>query len=395
MTGLILRWFAKDNGGPPDAAMRQRFGKVASLTGILTNLLLFGMKVAVGFLFGSIAIIADAVNNLSDSSSSLITLIGFKMSAKPADEQHPYGHARSEYISGFIVSIVILFLGFQLFLTSFQKIWEPEPVQFSVITVVVLAASILLKLWQGRFYKTVAKRIHSGALEATATDSLNDVFTTAAVLLSLLVAHFTGWQIDAYMGVLVAGFTIYSGIRSIIETLNPLLGCAPDKELVRTIGDKIKSYDGVMGYHDLVVHNYGPDQCFASVHVEVPNTGDIMESHDLIDNIERDFNIELNIHLVIHLDPVVVDDALTNELRAAVSDIVAEIGPELSMHDFRFVSGATHSNLIFDVAVPPAYCLSDSELRERIDREVKKLSQNYYTVITVDRSYTSTTNELE
>lgn len=392
MTGLILRFFVKDDGGGLNAAKRQRYGKVASFTGIVTNLLLFLMKITVGFLFGSIAIVADAVNNLSDSSSSLITLIGFKMSSKPADEQHPYGHARSEYISGFIVSIVILFLGFQLFMTSFQKIWNPDPVQFSYLSVGVLGASILLKLWQGRFYKTVAKRIDSAALTATATDSMNDVITTSAVLLSLLVAKFTGWEIDAYMGVLVAGFIIYSGIRSIIETLNPLLGAAPDQALVRGIGEKIKSYGGVLGFHDLVVHNYGPDRCFASVHVEVPNTDDIMDSHDLIDNIERDFEADLNIHLVIHLDPVVVDDERTNLLRAAVEEIVAEIGPELSMHDFRFVSGATHSNLIFDIAVPPGYKTSDPELREQIDQEVKRLDGTYFTVITVDRSYTSTTN---
>ncbi len=391
MTRLLLKLFVKEQSGPLTAEKRQRYGKVASSTGIVTNLLLFIMKVTVGLLFNSIAIVADAVNNLSDSSSSLITLIGFKMSSKPADVKHPYGHARSEYISGFIVSIVIVFLGLQLLLTSAEKIWSPDPVQFSWLSVIILTISILLKLWQGHFYRIIAKTIDSSALEATATDSMNDVVTTGAVLLSLFVAYFTGWQIDAHMGVLVAGFIIYSGIRSIIETLNPLLGAAPDEDLVCEIGDKIKSYEGVIGYHDLVVHNYGPDRCFASVHVEVPNTDDIMESHDLIDNIERDFIQELSIHLVIHLDPVVVDDALTNELRAVVAEIVKEIDSCLSMHDFRFVAGPTHSNLIFDVAVPPAYRLNDNELRESIDRKVKELNKNYYTVITIDRSYISTT----
>lgn len=395
MTRLILKLFVKDDSAAPTAAVRQCYGKVASWTGIVTNALLFLMKITVGLLFHSIAIIADAVNNLSDSSSSLITLIGFKVAGKPADDKHPYGHARSEYICGFIVSIIILFLGFQLMLSSVQKIWNPDPMQFSYISVAVLVLSILLKLWQGFFYKTVAKKIDSSALSATATDSINDVFTTAAVLLSLFVAHFTGWQIDAYMGILVAGFIIYSGIRSIIETLNPLLGMSPDQKLVRKIGEKIKSYDGVIGYHDLMVHNYGPDQCFASVHVEVPNTEDIMVSHDLIDNIERDFTTEMNINLVIHLDPIVVDDALTNELRAVVTDIVKETDPRLSMHDFRFVSGNTHSNLIFDVVVPPSYPLDDDELRACIDKKVKTLNKTYFTVITVDRSYTSTTEPVE
>ncbi len=391
MTRFILKLFVKDADGVLTATKRQRYGKVASCTGIVTNLLLFLMKVAVGLFFNSIAIVADAVNNLSDSSSSLITLVGFKISSKPADDKHPYGHARSEYISGFIVSIVIIFLGLQLLLTSVEKIWNPEPVQFSWLSVAVLSISILLKLWQGHFYKTVAKKIDSSALTATATDSINDVITTGAVLLSLFVTQFSGWQIDAYMGLLVAGFIIYSGIRSIIETLNPLLGAAPDEDLVCEIGDKIKSYDGVIGYHDLVVHNYGPDRCFASVHVEVPNTDDMMESHDLIDNIEREFVQKLNIHLVIHMDPVVVDDALTNELRAVVTEIVKEIDPGLSMHDFRFVAGSTHSNLIFDVAVPPSYKMCDDELRECIDKKAKELNQNYYTVITIDRSYISTT----
>ena len=391
MTRFLLKLFVKDADGVLTATKRQRYGKVASCIGIVTNLLLFLMKVTAGLLFNSIAIVADAINNLSDSSSSLITLIGFKMSSKPADDKHPYGHARSEYISGFIVSIVIVFLGLQLLLTSVEKIWNPEPVQFSWLSVAILSVSILLKFWQGRFYKTVSKKIGSSALEATATDSINDVITTGAVLLSLFVAHFSGWQIDAYMGVLVAGFIIYSGVRSIIETLTPLLGAAPDEGLVCEIGEKIKSYDGVIGYHDLVVHNYGPDRCFASVHVEVPNTDDMMESHDLIDNIEREFVQKLNIHLVIHMDPVVVDDALTNELRAVVTEIVKETDPSLSMHDFRFVAGATHSNLIFDVAVPPSYKMCDDELRECIDKKVKELNQNYYTVITIDRSYISTT----
>lgn len=391
MTRILIKLFVKDQGGTLSAAKRQRYGKTASCVGIATNLLLFAMKAAAGLLFNSVSILADAVNNLSDSSSSLITLIGFKVAAKPADDKHPYGHARSEYISGFIVSIIIIYLGLQFLLTSAEKIWKPEPTQFSWLSVAVLGISILLKLWQGRFYKAIAKRIDSPALEAAAADSLNDVATTGAVLFSLFIALFTGWQIDAYMGILVAGFIIYSGIRSIVETLNPLLGAAPDQNLVRQISEKIKSCEGVIGCHDLVVHSYGPERCFASVHVEVPNTGDIMESHDLIDNIERDFLQTMGIYLVIHLDPVVVDDALTNELRAVVTEIVGEIDPGLSMHDFRFINGPTHSNLIFDVAVPPSYKTGDDELRELIDQKIKELNPSYYTVITIDRSYISTT----
>ncbi len=391
MTKLLVRLFIRNYEHTGDESVRGGYGKLAGIVGILCNVLLFAMKLLVGTLTSSIAITADAFNNLSDAGSSVITLIGFKISAKPADKEHPYGHQRLEYIAGFIVSMIILLLGLELIRSSFEKILRPDPIQFNPAAVVVLAAAIGVKLWLGLFYRKIGKTIHSTTLEATATDSMNDVFATASVLASTIFGALTGIQTDGYMGVAVALFIIYSGIRLIKETTDPLLGNAPDEALVKIIEDKIKSYEGVIGLHDLVVHNYGPERCFASVHVEVCAKRDIMESHEMIDRIERDFNTQLKIHLVIHMDPVVTDDLRINNLKEQVADIVHRVDPVLSMHDFRVVFGKSISNLIFDITVPPAYKISDVELSDRINRMIHELDPGYNAVITLDRSYISNT----
>lgn len=391
MTEQIIKHFVKNRNDVKNPAVRETYGKLAGWAGVLSNSFLFLIKILTGIFFHSISIIADAVNNLSDAASSIITLIGFKLSGKPADAEHPYGHARMEYITGLIVSFVILFLGLQLISSSVNKIFHPEEVHFSYITFFVLAVSILLKLWQGMFNQKIGKRIHSSALQATAADSLNDVYATTAVLFSAVIAQFTGFQLDGYMGVAVALFIMISGIKFVIETVNPLLGTAPDKDLVNIFYQKILSYDGVIGLHDLVIHNYGPERCFASVHVEVPAKQDIMVSHDVIDNIEYDFLHDLNIHLVIHLDPIVTDDERVNHLKEQVTSIVKTVSEELSIHDFRVVFGNTHSNLLFDIMVPFSFSMSDKELCHVIDQKVKQLNETYHTVITIDRSYISTT----
>ena len=393
MTTWIIHTFIRDYAQVDSPKVREDYGKLAGVVGILSNIFLFVIKCLAGLLFHSIAIMADAVNNLSDAGSSIVTLVGFHISGKPADAEHPYGHARMEYISGLVVSFIILLLGVQLVRSSIEKILHPEETIFSLVTVAILLVSIGVKLWQGMFNRTVGKTINSTALIATATDSLNDVFATGAVLLSTLLSTVVPINLDGYMGVVVAIFIIISGIRLVGDTINPLLGTMPDKELVDSIQRQIMSYDGVIGMHDLVVHNYGPERCFASVHVEVPASQDIMISHDIIDNIEREFADILHIHLVIHLDPVDVDDPETNHLREKVKELAKEISPEISTHDFRMVKGHTHTNLIFDVCVPPGFHIPDQDLCAQLTQKLREENPNYFTVITVDRSYISNTVE--
>lgn len=392
MIDRMIKMFIKDYEKTSSSVVRARYAVLAGAVGIISNLILFVIKLIVGTLFNSIAVTADAVNNLTDAGSSIITLVGFKISGKPADDKHPYGHARAEYITGFMVSLVILLLGVELIKSSFNKIINPDPISFSYITVAVLTLSIFIKLWQGLFNKNLGRRINSTALEAAGQDSMNDVISTSAVLAATIFAKLTGIQVDGYMGIAVALFIIYSGIKLISETLNLLLGTAPDAGLVSDIEQKILAYEGVLGIHDLVVHSYGVGNCFASVHVEVPANRDILENHDLMDVIEKDVFAEYNVNLVIHMDPIVTDDERVNTLRERVNDIIALIDSKLSMHDFRVVVGKTHSNLIFDVVVPPGYKTGDEELRELIDSEIKKIDSTFNSVITLDRKYTSTTN---
>ena len=386
MIEFLIRRFVPDWQQVQRTDVRERYGTLAAAVGILSNIFLCIIKGLIGLFSGSIAVTADAVNNLSDAGSSVITLLAFKIAGKPADDEHPYGHARMEYISGMAVSFIIILLGLELMGSSFEKILHPEEVGVSALTYLVLIVSIAVKLWQGMFNRNLGKRISSEALQATAADSLNDVFSTGAVLLSTLVYQFTAIPIDGWVGMLVAIFITVSGVKLIMETGSPLLGQAPDPQMVRELEEKITAYDGVIGIHDLQVHNYGPGRVFATVHAEVPANRDILVSHDIIDNIEREVGHEMNLNLVIHMDPVVTDDERLNQLHAQVQQIVAGIDSNLSMHDFRAVFGPTHTNLVFDVVVPPGFSLSDSELSRRIEQQVQTLG-SYFCVITVDHNY--------
>ena len=386
MIEFLIRRFVPDWQQVQRTDVREHYGTLAAAVGILSNIFLCIIKGLIGLFSGSIAVTADAVNNLSDAGSSVITLLAFKIAGKPADEEHPYGHARMEYISGMAVSFIIILLGLELMGSSFEKILHPEEVGVSALTYLVLIVSIAVKLWQGMFNRNLGKRISSEALQATAADSLNDVFSTGAVLLSTLVYQFTAIPIDGWVGMLVAIFITVSGVKLIMETGSPLLGQAPDPQMVRELEEKITAYDGVIGIHDLQVHNYGPGRVFATVHAEVPANRDILVSHDIIDNIEREVGHEMNLNLVIHMDPVVTDDERLNQLHAQVQQIVAGIDSNLSMHDFRAVFGPTHTNLVFDVVVPPGFSLSDSELSRRIEQQVQTLG-SYFCVITVDHNY--------
>lgn len=387
LTNFLIKLFIKENKNLSNSQTRERYGKFASAAGIASNLFLFVIKITVGTLFKSISITADAVNNLSDSGASLVTLMGFKMSGKPADEKHPYGHARMEYVAGLIVSLIILFLGLQLIKSSVDKIITPQAAEFSVLSVGVLILAILIKLWQCLFYRKIAKKIHSTTLLATSVDSRNDILATSAVLISTILSYVTGFNLDGYMGVVVAIIIIISGIQLVMDTVSPLLGTAPSKEFVDRIYKKILTYDNIIGLHDLTVHTYGSGRYFASVHCEVPAEQDIMISHDVIDNIERDFLKDQGIHMVIHLDPVVTNDERTNQIQEIIRNEIFNISPEISIHDFRAVWGVTHSNLIFDVVVPFEFKWSDDMLVSVISEKVSQLNMTYYAVITVDHDY--------
>lgn len=384
MTGLLLRLFVKDYQNTEDTKVRGAYGKLAGFVGIVCNLLLFAGKLIAGLLSGSVAITADAVNNLSDASSSLVTLLGFKLAERPADEEHPYGHARIEYLSGLAVAALILVIGVELGKSSVEKIINPEAVLFSWLTLAILVGSILMKLWMALFCYGLGKRIGSATLIATATDSRNDVISTAAVLLGCLLGYFFNLRIDGYIGLLVALFIIWSGCGIAKETISPLLGKQADEALVKSISDLILSHDKILGIHDLMVHDYGPGQCFASVHAEMDSSENPLDCHDIIDDIERDALRELRVHLVVHYDPIVTDDEELNRMRELVSAELKKIDPQLSMHDFRMVRGPGHTNLIFDLVIPFSMQDQKSELKKRIDACVQFENKRYYTVITFD-----------
>ena len=364
---------------------RGAVGRLAGTVGIVANAVLFAMKLAVGTLAGSVSITADALNNLSDASSSVVTLLGFKLAEKPADDDHPFGHARYEYLSGLAVAAMILFIGFELAKSSVEKIFNPQAVDFTWVTLGVLLGSMAVKLWLSLFNRRLGKRIDSETLMATAADSRNDVIATAAVLVSALVEKFSGWHIDGFMGLAVALFILYSGIGLAKDTISPLLGEAAGPELQEQILDRIRSEKRVLGYHDLMVHDYGPGRRFASVHVEMDRNEDPLLCHELIDNLERECLQSHGIHLVIHYDPVVTDDPELDRMRDAVAAALKQIDDRLSLHDFRMVQGTGHTNLIFDVALPEDLMGKKAEIKTQLDQ---KLNQNapctYFTVITFD-----------
>ncbi len=387
MITLLSRWFIRDRDHVTDPAVRRAYGQLCGLTGIGLNVLLFIGKFLAGTISGSIAITADAFNNLSDAGSSVITLLGFRLAGRKPDPEHPFGHGRIEYISGLIVSGLILLMGAELAKTSFDKILHPAAVDFSVIAMVILAVSILVKLYMSLYNRQIGKKINSAAMAATAADSISDAISTSAVLAAMLVAKFSGLMIDGYVGMIVAVLILISGVKAAKETIAPLLGQAPETEFVQQIERIVMSHPPICGIHDLVVHDYGPGRVMISLHAEVPAGGDMLELHDVIDNAEIALRRELNCEAVIHMDPIVTDDGITSELRAKVSKLVKTIDERITIHDFRIVPGNTHTNLIFDAVVPFDIGISAQEVSERISRLVSEMDSNYFAVVLVEHSY--------
>ncbi len=386
MIALLEKLLIKNRDNINDPKVRESYGILCGSVGILLNILLFSGKFFAGGISNSIAITADAFNNLSDAASSLVTLLGFKLSGKKPDLDHPFGHGRIEYLSGLIVSGAIIVMAYELVKSSITKIIHPTAVDFSVLSVFILIASILVKLYMTYYNRRIAKKLNSAAMSATAIDSLSDSLATSAVLLATIFAKLTGIQIDGYCGVLVGLFILYSGINAAKETISPLLGTPPDDEFVDKIRQIVLSYDGVIGIHDLIVHDYGPGRVILSLHAEVPASGDILVMHDMIDNIETRLHTELNAVAVIHMDPIVTDDDEVNKLNEMTRSIVNAIDETLSIHDFRIVRGPTHTNLLFDVAAPFQCQTSDDELKEQICKEICKNSNTYFSIIQIDRT---------
>ena len=385
MTNLLLRLFVRDHDNTADTAVRSAIGALSGTVGIVCNLLLCALKLAAGMLTGSLAITADAMNNLSDATGSIVTLVGFRLAGKPADEHHPYGHARLEYLSGLAVAALILFIGLELGKSSLQKIFAPTPVEFTPVAACILLASIGIKLRMSLFNRTLGKKIGSTALLATSADSRNDCIATAAVLLAAIVETVTALRVDGFMGLGVAAFILVSGWGMARETISPLLGENTDPELRQKIVDYIEAQPKVLGYHDLMVHDYGPGQRFASLHVEMDKNEDPLLCHELIDDMERECLNSHNVHLVIHYDPVITDDPELNRMRHLVTAILKVKDPRLSIHDFRMVPGEGHTNLIFDVALPADLQSEGPQIQKSLENALNDLGQGtYYTVITFD-----------
>lgn len=385
MTKFFLKHFIKDNKNAANPQVRAAIGRLSGGVGLVCNILLFAMKLAVGILSGSVSITADAMNNLSDSASAIVTLIGFKLAGKPADSEHPYGHARYEYLAGLVVAMLILFIGFELAKTSVQKILAPTPVTLSIPVGVVLLVSMAVKLWLCLFNRQLGSAIASSALLAVSTDSRNDVITTAAVLAAAVLEALTHWRIDGFMGLAVAVFILYSGVRLARETVSPLLGEAATPQLRQDIAAIVTSDPRVLGYHDLMVHDYGPGQRFASIHVEMDQKEDPLLCHEIIDDLERLCLQKLSVHLVIHYDPVIVGDRELEQIRSRVCDILSGVDGRLTVHDFRMVKGTGHSNLIFDVTLPCDLQERQLSIKHELERALAAQNQGtYHTVITFD-----------
>lgn len=385
MTNILLKLFIKDYKQTNNPKVRQKYGMLGGAVGIICNILLFLSKFIAGLLTSSISITADSFNNLSDAGSSIVTLVGFKLAGAPADNEHPFGHGRIEYISGLIVSMVIMLVGLELVKTSVEKIINADDITFSTISLIILLASILVKLWLGLFNKNLGKRINSATMKATAMDSISDVVATSSVVIGMLFYKFTGYNIDGFIGILVALFIIYTGIQTAKDTLNPLLGEAPDKEFVHEVENFVLQFPNIVGVHDLIVHNYGPGRRIISLHAEVPSKIDILKIHDIIDNIERKLNVKFDCESVIHMDPIIIDDKILTEVSNKVKNAINELDEQLSIHDFRMVSGDTHTNLIFDLVIPFKHNLSDKEIIRQVRKKIKEIDNKYEIVINIDK----------
>ena len=386
MTELLCKLFIKDRENIRSPEVRRSYGTLASVVGIIMNMIVAAGKVIVGAMFGAISLIGDGINNLSDAGSQIISFISFKLSSKPADRDHPFGHARIEYVSSMAISFLILLVGFELLKSSVEKIFNPEETKFSIVSIVILAISILVKLWLCFFNRRIAKKIHSEVMRATAADSLSDAGATAAVLVSSLILHFFHVDIDAYVGIAVAIVILIAGIKVLGEAKNLIIGEAPDEDVVRTIREIVAEYPEALGIHDLMVHNYGVGAIIVSLHIEVDGATDIFRSHDMIDNIEKRLGDELGIRATIHMDPIVTDDEEVSATRAQVASAIQELDPSWDIHDFRFVRGETHTNLIFDLVIPFECKLSISDIPSLVEQRIKAVNPTYCTVITIDRA---------
>lgn len=387
MISLLAKLFLKP-AGKTEAALRKGYGILCGAVGIGLNIVLFALKFLAGLLSGSIAITADAFNNLSDAGSSLVTLLGFQLAGQKPDSDHPFGHGRMEYLSGLAVSVLILLMGIELGRSSFEKIRHPAPVESGTLVVVILCVSIAVKLYMCFYNRSLGRKLNSSAMLATAADSLSDSVATAAVLVATLVGQYTGLLIDGWVGILVSLFILWSGIQSAKDTVDPLLGTPPTAEFVDQIKDLVMASPGILGIHDLIVHDYGPGRVMISLHAEVSADEDMLSIHDEIDNAEKLLQERLGCHAVIHMDPIAVHDPLTEDVHQRVLTLVHCIDDSISIHDFRMVSGPTHTNVIFDAVVPFGFRLSDAEVEEKIKSAVRALDGNYYAVVNVERSYT-------
>ena len=389
MIKLLAKIFIKDSQNTADSKVRVAYGYLCGAVGIALNILLFAGKIIAGTISGSVAVTADAFNNLSDAGSSIISLIGFRLASQKPDPHHPFGHGRFEYIASLIISIIIVLMGFELGKSSFEKIVAPQAVEYSAVTFAVLGVSVLVKLYMFFYNNSVGKKIDSATMRATAMDSISDAVSTGAVLISAVIAMITNLALDGWMGLVVAAFIMVTGFKSAKETIDSLLGTPPSPEFVKQIEDMALQYDDIIGVHDMIVHNYGPGRTFVSLHAEVPSDGDIVAIHDTVDNAEREIAKELGCLVTIHMDPVDVHDEHTAQLRENVSEIIKQINPDITFHDFRVVSGPTHTNLIFDIVSPMDCGLSDQELADTIADKIHKCNESYFAVINVDKDFAS------
>lgn len=387
MTDFLIKHIVREGEQVEDPQVRERCGQLSGGIGIVLNLLLSAGKFFAGVVTSSIAVTADAFNNLSDAGSSVVTLVGFRLAGQRADDDHPFGHGRIEYLAGLLVSLIILLVGVELGKSSLEKILHPEPVDFSPVSVVILIASICVKLWMYAFNRSLSRRIGSAAMAATATDSLSDVVATTAVLVGTLIGHFADIHIDGWIGILVALFILRAGWGAAKDTLNPLLGQSPDPQLVHDIRETILAHPQVVGIHDMVIHDYGPGRRMMSVHAEVPVGADIMEVHDAIDHIEREIKRRYHIETSIHMDPIATDDQQVVQMRTWTAELVRGIDPSLTIHDFRMTHGPEHLNLIFDVVAPHSLKMSDEALRQAVCDAVQGANPRCFAVVQVDRSY--------
>ncbi|MGN1122183.1 MAG: cation diffusion facilitator family transporter [Eubacteriales bacterium] len=389
MISILSKFFIKNHHDYSDAAVRGAYGVLCGVTGIVLNVILFAFKLFAGLVSGSVAVTADAFNNLSDAGSSVITLIGFRLAAQKPDRDHPFGHGRYEYISGLIVALIIMLMGIELAKESFDKILHPQAVELSAVTFLVLAVSVAVKLYMSLYNRAIGKKINSPAMKATAADSISDVVSTTVVMLAMAVTYFTNWQIDGYCGLAVALFILYAGFGAARDTINPLLGQPPTKEFVEEIRNIVMSYPQVKGIHDLVVHDYGPGRIMVSLHAEVDESANLLETHDVIDNIEKYITEKMGCSAVIHMDPIAVEDGAVVDLKKKLTAFVkSSLAPEASLHDFRIVRGTSHTNVIFDILMPYESALSDEQIRKAIRDYLDTLDNaRYFAVITVDRSY--------